>query len=286
MKIAICGITGFTGRSASRFLSDLGHEVIGIGRSDLASGISNIQEILKDTDAIINLSGAPILKRWTAKYKKEIYNSRINTTRVLVEAMNGMRKPPKTFISASAVGIYNNQNSHNEHSNNFSNNFLGTVCKDWEAEALKINSSVRLCIFRLGVVLSHNGGALKKMLIPFNLGLGGRIGNGVQHFPFIHSIDLNRFFYWAISTESANGVYNLVAPHVVTNKEFTAALGKQLHRPVFMPVPVVLLKLIFGEASQTLVVGQQVVPNKLLNEAFAFQFPTLELTLQSIFSKA
>jgi uncharacterized protein (TIGR01777 family) len=281
MKIAICGITGLTGRATSQFFTEMGYEVVGIGRSDLAQGIDNLKQILTGAHALINLAGAPILKRWTQKWKKEIYNSRIETTRLLVTAMNGMSYPPKVFISSSAVGIYDDKNSHNELSENFSDDFLANVCKDWEAEAIKVKPSVRVFIFRLGVVLSTKGGALQKMILPFKLGVGGTIGSGKQYFPFVDISDVTRSFKWALDTETANGVYNLVAPQIITNKHYTTQIAKWLHRPAFFTLPAIALRLMYGEASNILITGQRVHPERLLNQGFVFQFPTLELALQS-----
>jgi uncharacterized protein (TIGR01777 family) len=281
MKIAICGITGLTGRATSQYFTEMGYKVLGIGRSDLGLGIGNLQQMLAGVDALINLAGAPILKRWTPKWKDEIYNSRIETTRLLVTAMNGMSHPPKMFISSSAVGIYDDKNSHNESSENFSDNFLAHVCKDWEAEAIKVKPPVRLCIFRLGVVLSTKGGALQKMILPFKLGVGGTIGSGKQYFPFVDISDVTRSLKWALDTESAHGVYNLVAPQIITNKYYATQIANWLHRPAFFPIPVIALRLLFGKASKILISGQRVHPERLLNQGFVFQFPTLELALQS-----
>lgn len=281
MKIVICGITGLTGRAASDFFKERGFDVIGIGRSDLASGIDRLRQILKKADALINLAGAPVLKRWTTNWKREIYNSRIETTKLLVEAINGMSNPPGVFISSSAVGIYNETNIHNEFSNDFSNNFLAHVCQHWEAEALKTKPTVRLCIFRLGIVLSAQGGAFKRMIVPFKFGFGGRIGNGRQFFPFIHITDLNRCFKWALDTSTAEGIYNLVAPQLITNKEFTTELSKVLNKPAYVSVPSIVLHLLFGKASQILISGQQVKPEKLMGDGFNFQFPTIKLAIES-----
>ncbi len=285
MKIAICGISGFIGSTVSRFFQESGHKVVGIGRYDLAKGIGYIQQVLLGTDVLINLAGAPILKRWTTRWKQEIYSSRVETTRLLVEAMNGMSQPPATFISTSAVGIYDDENIHDEFSVNFSDSFLGKVCVDWESETFKINPSVRLCVFRLGVVLSKSGGALKKMIIPFKMGIGGRIGNGYQFFPYIHILDLYHALKWAIETPSALGVFNLVSPQITTNNEFTDNLATVLNRRTFIPVPQAILHLFFGEAKQTLLCGQHVIPQRLLEAGFKFQFPTLINALEFEFTR-
>lgn len=285
MKIVICGISGFIGSTVSRFFQESGHKVVGIGRHDLAKGIGYIQQILLGTDVLINFAGAPILRRWTTRWKQEIYSSRVETTRLLVEAMNGMSQPPATFISTSAVGIYDDENIHDEFSVNLSDTFLGKVCMDWESETFKINPPVRLCLFRLGVVLSKSGGALKKMIIPFRMGIGGKIGNGKQFIPYVHIMDLYHALKWAIETSSALGIFNLVAPQITTNNEFTDNLATVLNRRAFIPVPQAILHLFFGEGMQTLLCGQHVIPQRLLEAGFEFQFPTVKIALESEFTR-
>lgn len=282
MKVAICGITGLIGKEASVYFKSLGYEVFGLGRSDLKKGVNHLQTVLSGTDVLINLAGAPILKRWTNKWKREIYNSRIDTTRMLVTAINGMAQPPGVFISSSAVGIYDAINVHDEFSANLDHGFLGTLCQDWEAEALKANPGMRKVILRLGVVLSARGGALKQMLVPFKLGLGGTIGNGQQAFPYIHISDLVKAFSWIVETPLAEGIYNMVSPQLVTNREFTKSLAKALHRWAPFTIPAFALKLIYGQAAQTLVKGQFVVPQRLLSDGFLFQFPALDAALTEL----
>lgn len=282
MKIAICGITGLIGSEARDSFRSQGYEVVGIGRSDLKKGVNHLQTILSGTDVLINLAGAPILKRWTKKWKREIYNSRIHTTRLLVTAINGMAQPPGLFISSSAVGIYDAINVHDEFSANLDHGFLGTLCHDWEAEALKANAGVRKIILRLGVVLSGRGGALKQMLLPFKLGLGGTIGNGQQAFPFIHLADLVNAFNWIIATPLAEGIYNMVSPQLITNREFTESLARVLHRWAPFTIPAFVLKLIYGQAAQTLIQGQFVVPQRLLSDGYVFQYPAIDEALGEI----
>ena len=282
MKIAICGITGLIGNAASVYFRSLGYEVVGIGRSDLKKDIHYLQTILSGSDVLINLAGAPILKRWTPAWKRKIYNSRIDTTRMLVTAINGMAQPPGLFISSSAVGVYDAIKVHDEFSPHLDSGFLGKLCQDWEAEALKANVGVRKVILRLGVVLSIQGGALKQMLLPFKLGMGGKIGNGQQAFPFIHLGDLVRALHWMIETPLAEGIYNTVSPQLITNGEFTQGLSKVLHRWAPFSIPAFVLKFIYGQAAQTLIQGQFVIPQRLLADGFVFQFPSIEDALNEL----
>ncbi len=281
MRVAICGITGLIGKAVQSALQSEGFIVVGISRQDLASGTGHLQKLLHGTDAVVNLAGSPIITRWSKANKHRIYHSRIDTTRRLVEAVNGLSSPPKDFISASAVGVYDAVNVHDEFSFNFSSDFLSTVCRDWEHEALKLNADrVRLSIFRLGVVLSASGGALNQMLLPFKMGIGGKIGSGRQFFPWIHLDDVVKAVVGGITIPRASGVYNLVAPEVITNKQFTQKLAKTLHRPAFMTVPVWALKMVLGEGAKALTSGQQVIPQRLLADGFEYSYPTLNNALE------
>ncbi|GAO31422.1 TIGR01777 family oxidoreductase [Geofilum rubicundum] len=282
MRVAICGITGLIGQAVKTALQSAGYIVVGVSRQDLASGTDHLKKLLHGTDAVVNLAGAPILTRWTESNKKKIYHSRIDTTRLLVEAINALSSPPKDFISASAVGIYDDVNVHDEFSTNYSSDFLSKVCRDWENEALKVNADkVRLSIFRLGIVLTVSGGALEQMLLPFKWGLGGKIGSGKQFFPWIHLEDVVSAIVGGITIPRASGVYNLVAPELVTNQQFTHQLARALRRPAFFMVPVWVLKLVFGEGATALTTGQQVIPQRLLADGFEFSYPSLNRALKT-----
>jgi uncharacterized protein len=281
MRVAICGITGMIGKAVKTALQTAGYIVVGVSRQDLASGANHLQQLLHGTDAVVNLAGAPILTRWTESNKKKIYHSRVDTTRLLVEAINTLSFPPKDFISVSAVGIYDEFNVHDEFSTNYSSDFLSKVCRDWESEALKVNADkVRLSIFRLGIVLTASGGALEQMLLPFKWGMGGRIGSGEQFFPWIHLEDVVSAIVGGISIPRASGVYNLVAPELITNQQFTRELANTLRRPAFLMVPEWALKLVFGEGAIALTSGQQVIPQRLLADGFEFSYPSLNSALK------
>lgn len=173
-RIAICGITGFIGQKLSVFLADNNYQVVPITRKELAFSPRQLANLLKGCEAIINLAGAPVLKRWSDTWKKEIFNSRVHSTAKLTEAIKLTSKKPKVFISASAVGIYDPYDVHDEFSTQYATDYLGEVCQAWEAEALKLKDEFRLCIIRLGVVLGKDGGAFPMMLKPFKFGLGVR----------------------------------------------------------------------------------------------------------------
>lgn len=286
MKVAICGYSGLIGQAVTDMFGAHGHQVIAITRRDLAQGVEYLRQMLSSTDVVINLAGAPILTRWTKRGKKQIYDSRILTTHLLTETVNSMVLPPSVFISASAVGIYNNLDVHDEFSLNYADDFLSEVCQAWETEALKLKSDKsRLVILRFGVVLSCKGGALKQMLLPFRLGLGGRIGSGKQDFPWVHINDVTAAIYWVTQNTIAKGIYNLTAPGLVSNEVYTKALANTISRPAFFPIPTWALKMVFGEASDVLVSGQHVVPQRLLADGFTFSFPLIQDALGDLLKR-
>lgn len=284
MEIKITGINGYIGQLISKELIAQNHQVSGIGRKLLYGAISELQKEISACDVLINLAGAPILKRWTQKNKKLIYNSRIDTTKNLVDAINKLprEKRPKKFITASAIGIYKNGMVHGESSTAYSNQFVGTVVKDWEEQLLQLPTSVQCIIFRIGLVLGKNAKTISNLRLPLQLGLGGKIGSGNQPFPFIHEKDLVNAFVWAAENQHENKIFNLVAPQVITNSEFITAFAKQLNLPAFIPVPVFVLKLILGEAATLLLESPEVQPLNLLNAKFKFEYPTIELALSEI----
>jgi len=195
-----------------------------------------------------------------------------------------MKIKPKLFISTSAVGIYDAYHT-DESSTNFSNDFLGELCLDWEkASTGLVKLGVRTVIFRLGVVLSERGGALAKVIPIFRYGLGGRLGNGNQAFSFIHIDDLLNAYSFVISNVETEGIYNLTAPKLITNSDYTKELGSCLNRPAFFHMPVFILRAIFGDGAKVFLTGQKVVPKRLLNMGFLFYFPTLGASLTSLLS--
>jgi uncharacterized protein (TIGR01777 family) len=278
--IAITGASGFVGTSLIKYFSALGYKVLPIAR-DVLNNQEKLNEILNSSDIVINLAGANIINRWSESYKKLLYSSRIDTTSKIVNTIKNIQNKPKLLISTSAVGIYDNKETYNENGN-YSNDFLSKLCQDWENEASKAKSdSTKVSIFRFGIVMGKDGGALQKMITPFKLGLGGVIGNGSQSFSFIHIDDLLNAYKFVIENNYEE-IFNLTAPEPTTNKGLTLALGKTLKRPTILPVPEFVLNLIFSEGAKVLTDGQSVVPKKLLDLGFKFKFKTIEDTIDNL----
>ncbi|MBU4289217.1 MAG: TIGR01777 family oxidoreductase [Proteobacteria bacterium] len=284
MQIALTGATGFVGSYLANVFLEKNWRVTPIGRDDLALSSKDLAKKIDGSEVIVNLAGANIVKRWTEEYKQELYNSRIGTTIKLVEAMGQMLRKPKIFISASAVGIYDDKGRYGESDYNFANNYLAKIVKDWEKTALKAREiNIRTIVFRFGVVLGK-GGLLAKMLPSFKLGMGGKIGSGRQSFSWVHIEDLSRAYMFAVEHEELEGIYNLVSPNAVTNKVLTKTLAKILHRPALFPIPIWLLWLIFGEGVAAISSGQNVIPERLLKAGFRFRFETIEHALRDVVS--
>ena len=278
--IAIFGASGFVGQNLIKFFETIGYRVYPIKRDILDNEIK-IKEILNESNIVINLSGANIINRWSESYKKLLYSSRIETTKKIVNAIKAISNPPELLISTSAVGIYNNKNTHDE-KGSFSNDFLSNLCQDWEKEALKAKSDkTKVSIFRFGIVLGKDGGALEKMITPFKLGFGGVIGSGNQAFSFIHIEDLLNAYKFVIENSCEN-IFNLTAPNPTTNRGLTNALGKTLKRPTILPLPEFVLNIIFSEGAKVLTDGQSVIPKNLLDLGFEFKYKTIEETIENL----
>ena len=278
--IAITGASGFVGTSLNKYFSNLGYKIIPIAR-EVLNNQEKLDEIINSSDVIINLAGANIINRWTPAYKELLYTSRIDTTKKIVDALNKIEDKNKLLISTSAVGIYDNRETYDE-KGNYANDFLSNLCQDWEKEALKAKSkNVKVSIFRFGIVLGKNGGAFKKMITPFKLGLGGIIGSGKQHFSYIHIEDLIEVYKFVIEN-SLDGVFNCTAPTPTTNYEFTKTLGRVLNRPTIFPIPEFVLKLIFSEGAKVLTDGQSVIPKRLVDLGFNFKYKNIDETLKNL----
>ncbi|MDX8339325.1 TIGR01777 family oxidoreductase [Draconibacterium sp. IB214405] len=288
MNIRVTGSNGYIGTLLIEKLRKEGHCVLGIQRKHITGPTSVLKGEIRGTDVIINLAGAPILQRWTERNRKVIYNSRILSTRNLVQAISQLPEEdrPKKLISASAIGIYKPGERHTEESTSFDEGFVGKVVKDWENELKALPKSVQTIIFRLGVVLGKEAKTIKNMLLPFKIGLGGKIGSGEQSFPFIHETDVINAFVWATQEFHKNDTFNLTAPESISNKKFTDALANELNRPAFFPIPPFALKLIFGKASSLLTQSPEVSAEKLQKAGFKFEFPTIDTCLQDIVSKS
>lgn len=289
MKIAISGSTGFIGKQLSEFFLQSGNELIVISRGDFAGGCNQLTKVIKSADVIINLAGASVLRRWSDKNKRLILSSRVDTTRLLVKAVqeNQTEHHPRVFINASAIGIYENDKSHDEFSKALGTDFLASVCKAWEDETVVLKEmDLRLCTVRIGIVLGTTGGSFHKMLSLFKAGLGGKIGSGKQPFSFIHISDFCKAIEHLIKCEKSAGIYNFVSPEPTTNELFTNALADNLNRPAFFAVPEFALKLVYGEAAEMLTMGAKVIPVRLLDEGFQFQFSDISLAIADLVKKS
>ena len=285
MKVAISGASGYIGTHLCSTLKQNGHEVTTLSRHQIYGSPESLAACLSGSYAVINLAGAPILQRWNKHNRSVIYNSRINTTRNLTQAINLLSQAdkPRVFVSASAVGIYQTGFQHDETSQKLATNFVGTVVNDWEQASGDLHYSVRRVIFRIGVVLGKDSQTIQKMVPLFKLGLGGKLGSGSQDFPFIYIQDLIRAFTQSLADETFSGIYNLVAPVQETNLSFTKQLAKKLKKPAFFTVPGFIMKLVYGQASSLILKGQRVLPSRLINAGFTFTCPDLETTLNNIF---
>jgi len=284
MLVSISGSSGLIGRELIDTYTGKGWTIQIINRDSFRMPDNEFLETkIEGADAVINLAGAPILKRWTENYRKEIYNSRVETTRKIANAILHTKVKPKVFISNSAIGIYDALNVHTEESTGFSDNFLGKVCRDWEAEALAAFGNTRVVLLRTGVVLSSKGGALKAAYGPFSFGLGGIIGKGDQSFSWVHIRDLVHIYQTILENENISGVVNAVAPNPTTNFHFTKTFGKVLNQITVFKIPLSALKAIYGDAASTLTEGQNVVPEKLLKNGFEFEFLTIEKALLNLY---
>lgn len=306
MKIVVTGATGFVGVRLIERLQALGDRIIVLARDSQKASrqfpqktfpnvevmgynplvLSDWAKAIDGSDAVINLAGEPLAGvRWTDRRKQQIRDSRILTTKVLVEAIAKAEVKPQVLISGSAIGYYGTSldKSFDEYSG-AGDDFLANVCKDWEAAAdVVTGSGVRLVKLRTGIVLGM-GGAIGKMLPIFQVGGGGKIGSGKQWFSWIHRDDLVELIIYALNNAQVTGALNGTAPKAVTNDDFTIAFAKAIKRPAFLPVPAVALILIFGEGASVLLDGQRVVPHKAEIYKFAFQYPDIDRALSQIFA--
>ena len=288
MKIAISGSTGFIGKQLSDYFLQSGNELIVISRSDFSGGINQLAKVIKSADVIINLAGASVLQRWSERNKQLIVSSRVDNTKLLVKAIQNKlpEHRPVVFISASAIGIYENYKSHDEFSTSLGTGFLASVCKAWEGATVELKAmDIRLCTVRIGIVLGTTGGTLLKMLPLFKVGLGGKIASGKQPFSFIHISDFCRAIGHLIENRESFGVYNLVGPVPTTNEFFTNTLASYLHRPAFFTVPEFALKLIYGEAAGMLTTGANVISVRLPDEGFCYLFPDISAAIADLVKK-
>lgn len=286
MKIAFTGTHGFLAISLRTAWQQFGYEFVSLNRNEPQSVW---ERKIREADVVINLAGAPVTMRWTHKNRDLIRKSRLQTTRKIIEIINDLpeNEAPKLLISGSAIGIYPNHGQFqcSEQTTEVGNNFLSRVVSEWEQQAWGLsNPKVRLIIVRTGIVLGLNGGMVPRLLPLFKWGLGGRIASGKQRMSFIHIDDLVSAFHFFIENTATSGVYNLVAPIVSTNAQFTSELAKLLKRQAPFAIPSFVLKIAFGSMSEILTKGEYVYPERLLAEGFQFKFREMRPALQDLIS--
>lgn len=295
MTILITGGSGVVGRHLCEKLKDKGYDVHILSRTSRQGtemstyswdlGKKTIEkEIFETADYIVHLAGANIGdKRWTAKRRQLIIDSRVKSGQLIFEKLNENKNKLKAFISASAVGYYGTIPTDKifVETDPPSNDFLGNTCRQWEQSADSFEKlGIRTVKIRTGVVLSNQGGALEKMMLPIKIGIGSFLGNGRQYIPWIHIDDLCGIYIKAVEDTEMKGAYNAVAPDYETNRDFTKTLARVLKKPLWFPnIPALMLYLIFGKMSEILLKGNKVSPEKIIKAGFIFKFATLESAL-------
>jgi len=299
MKIVITGATGFIGSLLADRLWNQFHSLVLLSRRPLAEvGVTKKEwfawapplggeweKAVDGADGIINLAGEPIAgKRWSDAQKEKLRSSRIDSTRALVQAIGKAKVKPKFLLSASAVGYYGPHGDEVVTEQTAAGaDFLSSLCVDWEAEALKAEADgVRVAVVRTGIVLDRGKGALKKMVPPFKMFLGGPLGSGNQWMPWIHIEDEIGLLLFLMESENARGAFNATAPHPVTMDEFAKSLGDALNRPSWVSVPPSALALMLGEMADVLVTGQRALPEAALKLGYDFKYPTISEALKSL----
>ena len=313
-RYLITGGSGFIGTALIKQLLLDGHDVTVLTRNEvktaqyfdrvmkseydksdtnhIKSKVSTVQSLNslnpeRSFDVVINLAGQGIAdKRWSDEVKQQLIDSRVKTTENLLAYLKDVLVKPDVFISGSALGYYGLRKTDDEinESGTSDNSFSSQLCQKWEAQAQKIEAmGIRTCYLRTGIVLGKNGGALTKMLPPFKMALGGPIGNGKQWMSWIHMDDIVGMIRFAIENETINGAINGTAPTPVTNKDFSKSLGRAVKRPAIFPMPAFVVKLLFGEMGEELLLaGQRVVPEKMINAGYEFKFTQLDEALKEI----
>ncbi len=300
-RVVVTGATGLIGRALVTELQARGDQVVALSRdeqrarSQLGGAVEAFawpdpltgpppESALAGADGVIHLLGEPISQRWSDDVKRKIRESRVLGTRNLVAGLLEVPEPqrPRVLVSQSAVGYYGPRGDEElTESASPGTGFLAEVVEAWEAEALAAEDlGLRVVLTRTGVVLDAGGGALAKMLPPFKAGIGGPVGSGRQYLPWIHVDDVVGALLFCLDHDTANGPVNLSAPTPVTNRDFSKALGRALHRPAVMPVPAIALKLLYGEMAEIVLEGQRAVPRRLQELAYPFRHPDLDAALR------
>jgi uncharacterized protein len=300
MKILISGASGMIGRSLTSAMPNEGHAVGRLVRPGTAVLAGDVRwepksatvdvEAMEGVDVVVHLAGASIGEsRWTPQRKALIRSSRVDSTRLLVDAISHMRRKPRVLLCASAIGYYGNRGDELlTESSGCGNDFLALLARDWEGEAARAaHAGLRTVMLRFGVILSAAGGALPRMITPFKLGLGGRFGSGSQWMSWIALDDVVGIIRVAINNEEVAGPVNLVSPAPVQNAEFAHILAATLHRPSIIPVPAFALRVALGEmADPLLLYSQRVRPERSIQNGYRFQFDDLSEALQAILAKS
>ncbi len=300
MRIIITGGSGLIGRELTATLAYAGHDVIVLSRNpaavqDLPLKARAVEwdgrttegwgKLADGADAIVNLAGAGIGSlRWTPERKKVLRESRLDAGRAVVEAVRGALQKPRVVVQASAVGYYGARgNEEVTETTPAGTDFLAQLAKDWEASTAPVEElGVRRAIARTGVVLSPDGGALPRMMAPFRIFVGGQISSGQQWLPWIHFTDEVNALKYLIDNEGASGAYNLSAPNPITNGEFSRVLGRRMHRPCWLTVPALALRLLYGEMADVVLKGQKQVPRRLQRTSFRFIYSAADAALKDI----
>jgi uncharacterized protein (TIGR01777 family) len=295
MKVLVTGATGLVGSALVPALTSSGHEVFRLTRSEAKEGndITWSPESrdlpkarLEGMDAVVHLAGENIAAtRWNAKVKERLYKSRVTNTTFLCETLAQLQRPPRTVICASAIGYYGERGAEIlTESAAPGTGFLADLCRDWEAACEPARKAgMRVVNLRIGVVLSPHGGGLRQMLTPFRMGVGGVIGSGHQYWSWVAVDDVVGAIRHCLEHSEMTGSVNVTAPNPVTNREFTKTLGKVLHRPTIFPMPAFAARLALGEMADDLLLGSaRVMPNRLSESNYRFQYPHLESALHHL----
>jgi uncharacterized protein (TIGR01777 family) len=299
MRVLISGASGLVGSALTDALRSAGHTVNRLVRPGGAGAPGDIgwnpitgkMELggLEGLDGIVHLAGASIAEgRWTESRKQVLRASRVDATRNLVSSLLQLARPPKVLVTASAVGYYGDRGDEQlTEACAPGHDFLAQLARDWEAEALRAGQKgIRTVLLRFGVILSARGGALPRMLLPFKMGVGGKLGSGKQWMSWLTLAEAVGFARHALENGRLTGAVNAVAPSPVRNSEFTKVLGKVLRRPTLFPAPAFALKLALGEMAEALLLSsQRVVPARLQEQGYCFQHPTLEAALRAVLKK-
>jgi uncharacterized protein (TIGR01777 family) len=294
MNLLITGGTGFIGSALCARLLEEKHHIVVLSRHPEAiklpiKAVADLEQLTDDDifDVVINLAGEPIAnKRWSVQQKQRIFSSRIDTTATLIAYFKKSKNKPKLLINGSAIGYYGigRTNDVIDEKAGSDDSFSSQLCQKWETTALTAEAlGIRTCLLRTGIVLGKNGGALSKMLLPFKMGLGGRIGHGKQWMPWIHLDDLVGIILYCINHDNLKGAINGTSPNPVINQVFTKTLGTALKRPTIFPMPKMVVQLLMGQMGEELLLaGKRVLPRKILDAGYNFQYKKLEDALKNV----